>query len=144
MALWKSVNQVHFADGSIDYLSIIVYHDNDIVNGTYSTVGSIKRQGEIFNRSGTGGNVTGDHIHLEVGKGSQNTFVYHFTDTTTAKRIVPDDVLFVNDTYVTPYTNYNWVEYQGVIIPPTPPTPSILRKTKFPWVLYANKLRKRI
>lgn len=53
-ALWQSVNQVHFADDSIDYLGIIVYHDNDIQNGTYSSIGTIKSQGEIFNRSGTG------------------------------------------------------------------------------------------
>lgn len=54
MALWVSTDTVHFADDTIDYLSIIVYHDNDIANGTYSSVGTIKRQGEIFNRTGTG------------------------------------------------------------------------------------------
>lgn len=57
-ALWQSVNKVHFADNTIDYLGLIVYHDNDIQNGTYSEIGTIKMQGEIFNRTGTGGNVT--------------------------------------------------------------------------------------
>lgn len=50
-ALWQSVNPVHFADNTLDYLGIIVYHDNDIANGTYSTIGTVKRQGEIFNRT---------------------------------------------------------------------------------------------
>ena len=142
-ALWQSVNQVHFADGSIDYLGIIVYHDNDITNGTYSNVGDVVTQGQIFNHSGTGGNVTGDHVHLETGKGQVNLsqYRYHFYDTTDCKRIVPDKALFVNDTIVTPYPRYDWIEYDGGITPPTPPTPIVLKKSKFPWVLYARKLR---
>ena len=141
-ALWQSVNQVHFADGSIDYLGIIVYHDNDIQNGTYSNVGDIKRQGEIFNRSGTGGHAYGDHVHLETGKGQVNLsqYRYHFYDTTDCKRIVPDSALFVNDTIVTPYPRYNWIEYDGGITPPTP-TPTFTKKSKFPWVLYARQYK---
>lgn len=135
MALWVSTDTVHFADDTIDYLSIIVYHDNDIANGTYSSIGTIKRQGEIFNRTGTGGNVTGDHVHLETGKGLQNSMVWHFTDTTTAKRIVPDSVLFVNDTIVTPYPRYNWVEYQGGHPQPTPTE----KKNSTKWLALLSK-----
>ncbi len=131
-----------FADGSVDYLGIIVYHDNDIANGTYSSIGTVIRQGQIFNRTGTGGNVTGDHVHLETGKGqvNLNQYRYHFLDTTDCKRIVPDHALYVNDTYVTPLTGYNWVEYQGGHPSPTP-TPSFFKKSKFHWVLYSRKLR---
>lgn len=145
-ALWQSVNQVHFADGSIDYLGIIVYHDNDIANGTYSPIGTIISQGQIFNRSGTGGNVTGDHVHLETGKGQVNLsdYRYHFTDNSNCKRIVPDNVLFVNDTRVTPLTGYNWIEYQGGITPPTPQPVVVWEKKKFKWYLYARKIRKKI
>lgn len=137
VALWQSLVPVRFADGSLDYLGIIVYHDNDIENGTYYQIGTIKRQGEIFNRSGTGGNVTGDHVHLETGKGRVNLsqYKYHFRDDTDCKRIVPDNVLFVNDTFVTPYTGYNWKIYQPS------PEPFEIKKTKFPWVLYSRKLR---
>ena len=130
VALWQSLEPVHFADGSLDYLGLIVYHDNDIQNGTYSAVGTIKRQGEIFNRSGTGGNVSGDHLHLETGKGQvnlQSDYLYHFRDNTSCKRIVPDKVLFVNDTLVVPdqySSGYNWIEYDGGITPPTP-TPRV-------------------
>ena len=141
-ALWQSVDQVYFADGSTDYLGIIVYHDNDIANGTYSAIGTIKRQGELFNRTGTGGNVTGDHVHLETGKGRVNLsqYRYHFLDNTDCKRIVPDDVLFVNDTYVTQLLGYNWKEYQGGHPSPTPIT---LTRKKFPWPIMYRKLRKR-
>ena len=125
-ALWQSVEQVHFADNTLDYLGIIVYHDNDISNGTYSNVGDIKRQGEIFNRTGTGGNVTGDHVHLETGKGEVNLsqYRYHFLDSTSCRRLVPDDALFVNDTLVTPKAQYNWKTFEGGVVPPTP-TPRI-------------------
>ena len=58
-AVWESLNPVHLANGMIDYLTILVYHDNDIENNTYYPIGTIKRQGEEFNKTGTGGNVTG-------------------------------------------------------------------------------------
>lgn len=102
MALWQSVNPVHFADGSIDYLGLICYHDNDIENNNYFSIGTIKRQGEVFFHSGTGGSADGDHVHLETGKGqvNLNNYRYHFTDNSQCKRIVPDNALFVNDTNV--------------------------------------------
>ena len=144
-ALWQSVDTVHFADGSIDYLGIIVYHDNDIANGTYSAVGTIKRQGEIFNHSGTGGNVTGDHVHIETGKGqvNLNNYRYHFTDNTQCRRILPDHALFVNDTIVTQYPQYNWIEYDGGITPPTPHPAVVWKRNKFKWYLYARKNRRK-
>ena len=52
-------------------------------------------------------------------------------------------------TYITPVNGrYNWSHYthQGFIynpfVTPEPPTPTITRK-KFPWVLYARKLREK-
>ena len=59
MAIWESLLPVHLANGMTDqYLTLIVYHDQDITNGLITT-GTIKRQGEQFNRTGTGGQVTG-------------------------------------------------------------------------------------
>lgn len=143
-ALWQSVNQVHFADGSIDYLGIIVYHDNDIANGTYSAVGTIIPQGQIFNRTGTGGNVTGDHVHLETGKGQVNLsqYKFHFRDNTDCKRIKPDEALYINDTEViaSQYdSGYYWKIYQGG----TPWPYSFPVKKRFPWPIYYRKLRRK-
>ena len=145
MALWQSVNQVHFADGSIDYLGLICYHDEDIENNNYFPIGTIKRQGEIFFHTGEGGTAYGDHVHLETGKGqvNLNDYRYHFTDNSQCRRIVPDDVLFVNDTYVVPYNGYNWVEYDGGITPPPPHPAVVWEKKKFKWYLYARKIRKK-
>lgn len=141
-ALWQSLEKVHFADNTLDYLGIIVYHDNDIENGTYSEIGTVKLQGEIFNRTGTGGKVTGDHVHLETGKGevnlNQNKF--HFLDTTDCKRIVPDEVLFVNDTIVNEYPRYNWKIFEGGVVPEPPePTPTEKNKNIQKWFITRNK-----
>lgn len=135
-ALWQSVDKVHFANGSIDYLGIIVYHDNDIANGTYSNVGDIIRQGQIFNRTGTGGNVTGDHVHLETGIGevNLNQYRYHFLDNTDCRRLVPDDALFINDTLIVASSfdsGYSWSTYAD-------PLPTSLRRYGQYGMYYGN------
>lgn len=154
VAVWESLNKVHLANGMIDYLTITVYHDNDITNGLI-TVGTVKQQGQQFNRTGTGGHVLGsdpDHVHLETGYGRYTlpyttageksaNYKYHITDYTTCKRLHNYDALFINDTFPINSPNwYNWKTYQGG--EPTPPTPS-KHKYRFKWVLYANKLRNR-
>lgn len=92
-------------------------------------------------------------MHLETGKGQVNLsqYRYHFYDTTDCKRIKPDEALFINDTKIYPdshdyYLGYHFIDFDGGITPPTPPTPTPggdLPKSKFPWVLYARKLRKK-
>ena len=122
-AVWESLDTVHMVNDRIDYLTILVYHDNDIANGI-TQVGTIKRQGEQFNKTGTGGNVTGDHMHLETGYGRYTlpystgsgtpNYKYHITDYTGPKRLHNYDCLYINDT--SPYQspgNYHWTEYTG-------------------------------
>lgn len=143
-ALWVSNNPVHLANGMIDYLGILVYHDNDIQDGI-TQVGTVKRMGEVFNRTGTGGNITGDHMHLETGFGRYTNYAYstgrgtaeykfHFTDYTNIKRLHNYDALFINDTvnYYSP-SYYNWKTFSGGSSSGT--------RHKFKWVLYTNKLR---
>ena len=149
VAVWESLEKVHLANGMIDYLTITVYHDNDIEDGI-TQVGTIKRQGEVFNKTGTGGNVTGDHMHLETGYGRYNLdystasgtaeYKYHITDYTTPKRLHNYDALFINDTIprtTSQYpTTYPWLTFQG-----GSPTP--YDRYRFKWVLYARKFRDR-
>ena len=148
-AVWESLNKVHLSNGMIDYLTILVYHDNDIENNTYYPIGTVKRMGEIFNRTGTGGHVTGDHVHLETGYGRYATsssgsygtaeYKYHITDWTRPKRLHNYNALFINDT--SPYQSpgaYRWTEFTGGT-----PTPSDYKRYGFKWVLYANKFRNR-
>lgn len=67
--LWlESTDKVHFADGTSDYVTLMVTHPND---------SDIKRLkvGQKFTRNaiicyeGTDGNATGNHFHFSAGKG---------------------------------------------------------------------------
>jgi len=152
MAVWESLEKVHLANGMIDYLTITCYHDNDIENNNYYAIGTIKRQGEEFFKTGTGGHVIGsdpDHVHMETGYGrytsSSSTargtaeYKYHITDYTNPKRLHNYDALYINDTnpYQTPL-NYDWKTFSG-----GHPYPIYIKDTKFPWAIYARKLREK-
>ena len=144
VAIWESLTEVHMPYG-IDYLTVLVYHDNDYANGVYH-VGDIKRMGEIFNRTGTmnHGQTVGDHMHLETGRGrfTNPANHYHIENSGGVHRLHNYDALYINGT--TPRhssyypTEYPWVTYQGGS--PLPPSHD-KKKYRFKWVLYANKLR---
>ena len=62
----ESDNPVEYPDGTIDYMTVLFAHDNDI-SDLY--VGKKVVQGEIFYQEGTKGNAIGNHCHIECGKG---------------------------------------------------------------------------
>lgn len=66
-AVWlESKEKVLWADGTIDYMTVLTIHDNDVSN---LYVGKEIKQGEIYYQMGDAGNATGVHLHLEVGRG---------------------------------------------------------------------------
>lgn len=137
MQVWESTQPVHLANGQLDYLTLVVAHDN---NPPYASIGTIVRQGILFYHTGTyytaGG--TGDHVHTCLGQGQYQGFTERpggHEDLT--NRIHYWDGVYVNDTTVVQGYGHNWIEWVG----PTPPTPSGEILKKFPWVLYARKLR---
>lgn len=66
-AIWlESIDKVEYADETIDYMTIMTLHDNNISN---LKVGQVIKQGTIYYHPGTKGKVTGAHIHLAIGKG---------------------------------------------------------------------------
>lgn len=66
-AVWlESIDKVLYADGTVDYMTVLTIHDNDISN---LKVGMKINQGEVYYNEGTKGYATGNHIHLAVGKG---------------------------------------------------------------------------
>lgn len=130
--VFQSINPVHTPNG-LEYVTFMFFHDNSPI----ASVGDTFIQGDLIGHTGTAGNVTGDHIHFNTADGSYAGW----------ENVPPDnngelinsthvyDICYVNDTVLVNDYNYNWVEYSGGHIP------SDIRKSKFPWVLYARRLR---
>lgn len=62
----ESIEPVEYPDGTIDYMTIMLAHDNDVSN---LFVGKRIEKGEEFYKEGTKGQATGNHCHIECGKG---------------------------------------------------------------------------
>lgn len=62
----ESVDKVEYPDGTVDYLTVMFAHANDVSN---LFVGKEIQQGEAFYKEGTKGNATGNHCHIECGLG---------------------------------------------------------------------------
>lgn len=62
----ESIDKVLFADGTVDYATIMLCHDNDVSN---LKVGQVIKQGERFYEEGQKGFARGNHCHLEIALG---------------------------------------------------------------------------
>ena len=62
----ESIEEVEYPDGTIDYMTIMFAHSNNV---DYLFVGKKISQGEPFYSEGTKGQATGNHCHIECGKG---------------------------------------------------------------------------
>ena len=62
----ESAEKVEYPDGTIDYMTVMFAHANDVSN---LFVGKRITRGESFYKEGTKGNVTGNHCHIECGRG---------------------------------------------------------------------------
>lgn len=133
---FESVNKVHLPNGALDYLTIEFAHD---INPPYTTVGTIVRQGDLCYHTGTYGNVTGDHVHTCVGQGHWEGSVSRPPNNNydLKNRIHYWLGVYVNDTVIIQGFGHPWIEYTG----PLPVTIAKPKTKKFPWVLYARKLR---
>lgn len=95
----ESKNPVQYADGTIDYMTILFCHANDISN---LYVDKEIKQGEVFYREGTKGQATGNHLHFECGKG-KFTGSGWYKDAAGAWSIINgkkvDECLWIDDSY---------------------------------------------
>ena len=62
----ESVEPVIYPDGTVDYMTMLFAHDNDISD---LFVGKVIPRGTRFYEEGTKGNASGNHVHMECGKG---------------------------------------------------------------------------
>lgn len=133
--IWQSNDVVHLADGTLDYVTWVVAHDNNP-----PSVGTVLQQGDLMGHTGTAGYVTGDHLHLNVAKGRYANWeqVPPNNNWQLRNSIHIYNACYVNDTTIVQGYGHNWTSWTG----PLPP-PINIKKKKFPWVLYARKLRER-
>lgn len=135
--VYTSEQEVNFIDGTSGYFTIMFNHDNDIYN-----IGRRVAQGYEIGKTGTygSGNATGvaDHVHIEAKKGQWEGLIQNSQGVWCMKNATHlYDLIGVNDTVLLVTGGYNWREFSGS------PTPFIQYKNKFPWVLYARKLRQK-
>lgn len=63
--VWKSQKPVRCADGTISDIVVMLVHDDQTAS---FSVGDKRAKNTKIGATGTAGNVTGDHIHIEVSK----------------------------------------------------------------------------
>lgn len=134
--VWESLNPVHLADGTLDYLTIFFSHDD---NPLYE-VGDVCRQGNIISHTGTTGYVTGDHTHTGTGKGHYQGFTQRSTGNwDLTNRIHYWEATYVNDTTIVQGYGHDWLLYY----PPQPYDNSFKKHhykfNMFSWIFKENR-----
>lgn len=127
----ESDDKVHMPDGSLEYARVLVAHSFQVpVKETHYN------QGDLFYTSGNYGQSSGEHLHMEVAHvPTKETRKWNVGGIGIYGAIHMWLGLYVNNTVLLRPENYKWVEWNE----PAPPTEK--EKHKFPWVLYAKKLR---
>lgn len=132
--IWQSNNPVLLADGSVDYVSWVQAHDNNPL-----PIGTVLNQGDLLGHTGTAGNVTGDHLHLNVAKGKYTGWEQvppnNFWQLRNSMHIY--NACYVNDTEIIRGFGHDWKTYNA----PTPPKPRA--KSNLIGVLNSNYILKR-
>lgn len=135
--VFTSTSEVHLADGTLSYITWVQMHDI-----TPPSVGDTFNQGALIGHTGTAGNVTGDHVHLNFALGTYHGWEKVSSGQSQLRNSMHIyDACYVNDTVLIDDYGYPWKEYTGPV--PPGPTPEDYKRKKFPWVLYARKLRNR-
>ena len=129
----QSNNKVHTPQG-LKYVRVLVAHSDDAP----PSVTSEFRQGFQFYTTGDYGYSFGEHLHMEYAV-VDNTSVQYWNNGGIGLYggCHMWEALYIDDTYIAAGGSYDWLLYGD-----TPPTEETKRK-KFPWYLYARKLRYR-
>ena len=106
----ESVEPVEYPDGTIDYMTILFAHSNDISN---LYVGKKINQGEQFYSEGTKGNATGVHCHIQISQSRDTTWKKNnYGNYCFNNEYDTDACYFVDDTNVINGLGGNWKKQQ--------------------------------
>lgn len=115
----ESKDKVLFADGTIDYMTVLLCHADNIDN---LYVGLELKQEENFYKEGTKGMSTGNHVHIECAKGKfdgvgwhQNSMGYYSINN--GKKI--EDCLFINKNTIIKSNKYNFKYEEDIVVDDT-------------------------
>ncbi|MCT4543333.1 MAG: hypothetical protein N4A63_07310 [Vallitalea sp.] len=93
----ESDKKIKYADGSYDYITVMTGHDSNI-SDLY--IGKKIKQGDNYFQEGNSGKSTGNHIHLEVGKGKvtkKGWIKNKYGRWEVENHIRPDDVFYISN-----------------------------------------------
>lgn len=93
----ESLEPVEYSDGTKDYLNILFAHADNVDN---LFVGKIIKKGEIFYKEGTKGNASGNHCHIECGRGKFTGTGWHKNNSgywSINDGIAPESCLWVDE-----------------------------------------------
>lgn len=126
---FQSNNPVIFADGTTDYMTMLFMHDDNI-SDLY--VGKeIKQFEPLLSEGKTGNGVTGNHSHMECGKGKFSGSGWYNGSgghKTINNHYKPEDALFIRDSTIV--KNAKGLNFKNIgsysVTPPTGPSEIIL------------------
>ncbi len=118
----ESVDKVQYPDGTIDYMTILFAHANDVSN---LFVGKKIIQNEVFYSEGTKGEANGNHCHIECAQGKftgSGWFKNNLGNWSINNGKKPEDCLWINDeiTILNNY-NYNFKKIEVEVLEEEPP-----------------------
>ena len=118
----ESSDAVIYPDGTVDYMTMMFAHDNDVSN---LFVGKVINRGERFYEEGTKGNASGNHVHMECGRGKFTGSGWHknsagYFSINNGKN--PTECLWIDDS-ITVLNSYGYTFKKiepEVVVPDTP------------------------
>lgn len=131
---FESLDKVLCANGVIDYMTVMLGHDNKMRH----KVGDIVKQGEHLCAEGTSGQATGNHCHMEVGRGKYVGTWYpnQYGVYMLYNAVKPNEYMCVPDNYVIKNDGgYAWKRESEVQEPKTTQT-LILPASAKSWRIY--------
>ena len=130
--IYESIDKVNYINGECDYVTILVAHDD---NQPYN-IGDVINQGELLGHTGTFGNVTGDHLHIEIAQGKYEGMFTNDKGVYCLKnQISLYNVMGINNTTIKHNLEYIWSEFSEI--------KKNEKNSKYNWILYSRNTRSR-